>query len=397
MPRPDPPAPAHRPVVAVAAALVVAVVVLVGAAVVMAGADDPRLRTPDVVLDAAPGEVVAAVEVDPPGGGGRAWRIEYASRAPDGSVVPVSGLVVRPPGPAPEGGFPVVAWAHPTVGVADDCAPSTVPDGVPGVVEGLVGLDAVVVATDYPGLGTPGPHPYLVGESEGAAVLDAVRAARSLSGVDAAPTGGVGLVGYSQGGHAVLFARAMAPTYAPDVEVAGTVAVAPVTDVGDLVVAGRGNPDLVGLRLYVLRTWSQVYEGLEWSDVATPAADPLGATIDASCGSLAPAVAEVEFLESLWRADPLSRPRWRAAVEANTPSPAGTPSPLLVVHGEADPVVPIGGTRRFVADACHLGEPVELRVDPDWNHGSVFLETWDEGVAWLGARLAGEAAPGTCA
>ena len=24
----------------------------------------------------------------------------------------------------------------------------------------------VVVATDYPGLGTPGPHPYLVGQSE---------------------------------------------------------------------------------------------------------------------------------------------------------------------------------------------------------------------------------------
>ena len=30
----------------------------------------------------------------------------------------------------------------------------------------------VVVATDYPGLGTDGIHPYLIGESEGRAVLE---------------------------------------------------------------------------------------------------------------------------------------------------------------------------------------------------------------------------------
>jgi len=39
-----------------------------------------------------------------------------------------------------------------------------------------------VVFTDYPGLGTPGPHPYLVGESEGRAVLDSIRATRQLLG-----------------------------------------------------------------------------------------------------------------------------------------------------------------------------------------------------------------------
>ena len=38
----------------------------------------------------------------------------------------------------------------------------------------------VVVATDYPGLGVPGQiHPYLIGVSEGRAVLDSVRAARA--------------------------------------------------------------------------------------------------------------------------------------------------------------------------------------------------------------------------
>ena len=37
----------------------------------------------------------------------------------------------------------------------------------------------VVTATDYPGLGTQGIHPFLIGVSEDRAVLDSVRAARS--------------------------------------------------------------------------------------------------------------------------------------------------------------------------------------------------------------------------
>ena len=36
-----------------------------------------------------------------------------------------------------------------------------------------------IAATDYPGLGTPGPHPYLVGVSEARAVINSVRAART--------------------------------------------------------------------------------------------------------------------------------------------------------------------------------------------------------------------------
>ena len=36
----------------------------------------------------------------------------------------------------------------------------------------MVRRDYIVAATDYPGLGTPGPHPYLVGTSEGRAILE---------------------------------------------------------------------------------------------------------------------------------------------------------------------------------------------------------------------------------
>ena len=86
-------------------------------------------------------------------------------------------------------------------------APPEVFDTIPHL-QALIALDYVVAATDYPGLGTPGPHPYLVGESEGRAVIDSVRAARDLEKVGASTRYAVW--GHSQGGQAALFAGEIA-------------------------------------------------------------------------------------------------------------------------------------------------------------------------------------------
>ena len=114
--------------------------------------------------------------------GASAFRILFRSTGLQGEPVAVSAVLVVPAGEAPEGGWPVVAWPHPTSGVGRPCAPSLSPS-VLQMIQGLPGLlehGCVVVATDYPGLGTAGAHPYLVGSGEGRAVLDAVRAARNL-------------------------------------------------------------------------------------------------------------------------------------------------------------------------------------------------------------------------
>ena len=87
----------------------------------------------------------------------------------------------------------------------------------------------VVAATDYEGLGTPGVHPYLVGESEGRGVLDAARAAKALAATDAGDQ--VLVFGHSQGGQAALFAGELAASYAPELTVLGVAAAAPAADV----------------------------------------------------------------------------------------------------------------------------------------------------------------------
>ncbi len=74
-------------------------------------------------------------------------------------------MVFVPQGTPPEGGWPVLSWAHGTVGLGDACAPSRNPRSQrdANYLGHWLSQGYAVVATDYIGLGTPGVHPYLQG------------------------------------------------------------------------------------------------------------------------------------------------------------------------------------------------------------------------------------------
>nr|WP_255673854.1 lipase family protein [Komagataeibacter sp. FNDCF1] len=156
---------------------------------------------------------------------GQALRITYLSTngVTGTGLVPVTAEVILPPGKPPAGGWPIVAWAHGTVGVADHCAPS----GNPWSERNRQYLSAwmkrgfAVVGTDYQGLGTPGGHAYLDTRVEAYSLLDGVRAAlASVPGLQDR----IMIVGQSQGGGAAFASAAFAPTYAPELNIRGTVA-----------------------------------------------------------------------------------------------------------------------------------------------------------------------------
>ena len=80
----------------------------------------------------------------------------------------------------------MLAWTHGTWGVQSDCAPSLSAN----FYKATPAIDAVqrgyvVVAPDYQGLGSTGPHPFLVGPSAARTTLDAVRAAQAITGANA--------------------------------------------------------------------------------------------------------------------------------------------------------------------------------------------------------------------
>ncbi|MBF0876144.1 alpha/beta fold hydrolase [Gluconobacter cerevisiae] len=156
---------------------------------------------------------------------GRALRITYLSTngLTGKGLVPVTAEIILPPDPAPKGGWPIVAWAHGTVGVDDSCAPSLNPynDRNSTYLSTWMKRGFAVVATDYQGLGGPGTHAYLDTRVEAYSVLDSIRAA--LANVPDLQNK-IMIVGQSQGGGAAVATAAYAPTYAPELDIRGTVA-----------------------------------------------------------------------------------------------------------------------------------------------------------------------------
>jgi acetyl esterase/lipase len=152
-------------------------------------------------------------------------RILYTST--DGiagkTPITVSGAVFFPKGSPPSSGWPIIAWAHGTVGIADVCAPSWQGRSQRDVeyLNTWLTQGYAIVASDYQGLGTPGVHPYLAVRPEAYSVLDGLRA--SLHQYPQL-SNSVVIVGQSQGAQAAIAVAGLASRYAPEITVRGTVA-----------------------------------------------------------------------------------------------------------------------------------------------------------------------------
>ena len=78
-------------------------------------------------LGGVPGEVIRSRPLTGPAALSSASRndlVLYRSTAVDGTPIAVSGIVALPPTPAPANGYPLVSWAHGTLGLGEKCAPS---------------------------------------------------------------------------------------------------------------------------------------------------------------------------------------------------------------------------------------------------------------------------------
>jgi fermentation-respiration switch protein FrsA (DUF1100 family) len=330
-----------------------------------------------------------------------AYRVLYRSTGLNGEPIAVSGVVVIPEGPVPPGGRPIVAWAHPTTGVVSSCAPSGALSlflQIPGLWD-MVHHGYIVAATDYPGLGTLGPHPYLVGTSEGRAVLDAVRAARNLAGAGAGNR--VALWGHSQGGQAALYAGLIAKRYAPELNIVGVAAAAPATNLRKLLrkdfstVRGK---NLVAITLW---SWARVY-GAPVKDVIDPAAAPMIDSVANSClvspldllsRYMSGEALEQRFLttEDLTHVEP-----WRSLLASNTVGPLPPTTPIFLAQGAADDTVAPSVTRNYMKQLCTGGSAVRMLTLPNVGHIWIGYDSAAKAVQWVAERFAGTPAPTDC-
>ncbi len=327
--------------------------------------------------------------------GAQAWKVLYHSRAVDGSDVAVSGVVVAPTDAAPSRGRPVISWAHGTHGIADQCAPSRTADMVSRLpsIGKLVSQGYVVVATDYEGLGTPGTHPYLVGESEAHGVLDIVKAAHQIR--ETRVSDKTFVWGQSQGGQAALFAGELAPSYAPQLDVLGVVSGAPVTDAAAMFPAAATIPSTLGFAVMGMIGMQAAYPDAKVADVLTPSALEKAKIVDEKCyGAVLSAFQQP--VDQVIAHNPADVPPFPAVFATDSPGKVPTAAPMLVYQGKSDDVVYQIFTDQYVKKACGLGNTVDYETYSGQDHYSENDVAEKDILEWMQARLGGIAAPSTC-
>jgi acetyl esterase/lipase len=257
----------------------------------------------------------------------------------------------------------------------------------------------VVAATDYPGLGTPGPHPYLVGVSEARAVIDSVRIAGTLPGAG----DGTRFVvwGHSQGGQAALFTGMIARTYAPELALLGIAVAAPATDLAILM---NDDIDTVGGRnitAMTLWSWQRVYGAAMDKIVdirAVPVIDRLAeecveGPFDLSIRQRTEQPLEQYFLTTKHPAD--VEP-WHSLLTKNTPGALLPEIPVFVAQGEQDLIVRPKVTQSYVATLCSAGSKVRMVDLPDIGHGRAAQASALAAVEWMTDRFDGKSPPDDC-
>jgi pimeloyl-ACP methyl ester carboxylesterase len=333
-------------------------------------------------------------------------RITYASRDSNDQPIVVSAAVLTPK-PIylrnnPKGANKIVAWAHGTAGIADQCAPSGQPNLYPDPaynnyadeVAAYLTHGWTVTATDYPGLGTPGTHPYLVGDSEGRAVIDSVRAARNLN----MSLSNIWVVaGHSQGGQAALFAGEIADTYGMGLQLKGVVAIAPVSNLDLIAPALPGTP-LQGYLAFAVYGLAAVDPTVHPEQVlAQPALDRSGIVLNTGCfneviAAYAPLTAEQMLVGGVLPASLVA-----SAVAHGNPAQQANNAPVFLVQGGADVTVPPGLTQFLQQEECAVNTfATQLTLYPGQDHDPVLYASQTDVVNYITARFANQPAPSNC-
>jgi acetyl esterase/lipase len=356
---------------------------------------------PTAVVAGPAGSLVRLEALSGAPDGAAAYRILYRSTGLNNESILVSGAIIIPPGPPPPGGRPIVAWAHPTSGVEPQCAPSLARSLFRQIqgLRAMVELGYVVVATDYPGLGTPETHPYLVGVSEGRAVLDSVRAARQMP--EAAVGSRFAVWGHSQGGQAALYTGLIAKDYAPELTLLGVAAAAPATDLVTLVNDDFNSVGGKNLTAMTLWSWARVYNA-PIDRVVAPDAMPVVNRLAAECiesifdilvrrRTERPLEQSFLTVQNFTALEP-----WHSLLASNTPGALPPGIPVFLAQGDADQLVRPAVTRAYMGQLCRAGSRVRMVWLPGVGHGFAARDSASAAVAWMTDRFAAAVPPNDC-
>jgi pimeloyl-ACP methyl ester carboxylesterase len=337
--------------------------------------------------------------------GAQAWRIQYTTTFADGSPA-VSVATVLAPVNMPDGARPVITYEHGTVGAQLRCmqslwpAPfSRIPAAEEAIAEGWV-----VVATDYAFDGLDGPHPYGIGEGETRSGLDAVRAAKKMPELKLDDRTVVW--GHSQGGHSALWTAILGASYAPELKILGTAAIAPVTNFARTVEMHAEKDDMpvaATIESYLVDAYSHFYPDVKFDDAVRKDAWDVAHQILDYCSAFpqeAPALGELsKKLGGTPIVPDITGGAFGERLKENNPDQK-IDVPLLIAQGLKDVVVYPVLTDDYVERRCAAGQHLEYWTFAKEGHVPIVKEGSalpPALIQWTKERFAGVPQAGGCA
>lgn len=346
-------------------------------------------------VDTTPGTVVDVQELASDlwlPGTAEAKRITYWTIGSDGKPALSTGAFFVPEGTAPEGGWPIIGWAHGTSGLADDCAPSLVgpadADRDRQYLGTWLGQGYAIAATDYVGLGTPGLMPYLDGKVSAHSVVDSVKASRE---VEDSLSNKWAVIGQSQGGGAAIITARYATEFGgPELDYRGAVGTGVPANIelallplgpGVLpIAAGKG---LTTYLLYILAGLRSAHPEIDLNSYLTEQGRQLVDRAEGVCVL----AAEDEF-EGTISGDLFSRPlnqipNFYGLLNDYMGVPtSGYDRPVFIGQGLTDTDVPAPAALSLVAQLKANGQDVTLFTYPT-DHSGALLQSQTDSVPFV--------------
>lgn len=321
-------------------------------------------------------------------------RILYSSTDGVSSHVPVavSGALYLPKGIPPAGGWPLLAWAHGTVGIADICAPSFAGRNARDTryLNYWLGEGYAIVATDYQGLGTPGLHPYVHARSEAYSILDSIHAVQNYP-----ISKRTVLIGQSQGGGAVVATATFAKDYAPDLDIAGVVATGANVS-AEKYAAPMNNYKRVAYFLLYLNSVQLVDPSIKPEEFLSDKAFPTFDLTRTECFNKIENRAKLDQLNK----DNIFKPGMTSATKKlakfKNPPTMKTDIPIFWGTGGKDTDVIPEAQKLGVSKACEAGSRVEWHLYRDFDHSATVNGSLPDSTAFVKRAFAGVNIQGNC-
>jgi hypothetical protein len=315
-------------------------------------------------------------------------RILYHSRSATGEDVASSGVVLFPADKKPPtAGWPVIAWAHGSTGVARSCAPSLRRNLLRGPFLSMyVNLGYAVVASDYTGLGTNFRNAFSDAPSNATDVIASIPAARA-----AVPQLGSRwiVMGAADGG---LTAISLAESEASDRDpnYLGALAISNLVSPSEVFQDSAYRSLSIELVSLVFGT-KTVFSEFQVSGVLTAKGLELYQAVGQSCSDLG-AVSDIPAAEAMkagWDQNKLVH----EYLDRSTPGQTRAKGPILVISGAQTPA---NSTSQTVSRMCKTGDRVQWQQYPELDPGQVLGDSVRDQIAWVESRFAGRPAASSC-